>query len=103
MDTNSKKETSANGDQPMKMGSRFKYDILVYLQEAERALLTKRLLRARSIVRLVTNELDQSQEVQSQEQVAIRPLLQEADKALFEGKAAVVHSCLRKAITELTV
>jgi hypothetical protein len=28
-------------------------------------------------------------------------ILQAADKALLEGKAAVVHSCLRKAITEL--
>lgn len=31
----------------------------------------------------------------------ILALLQEADKALLEGKAAVVHSCLRQAITEL--
>ena len=31
----------------------------------------------------------------------IAELLEEADQALLEGKAALTHSCLRKAIEEL--
>lgn len=101
-DTMSKKETSANEEKPMKMGSRFKYDILVFLQVAERDLLVKNLTRSRGILEDVIKELDKSLAVQSQEQIKIRPILQEAVEALLAGKAVVAHSCIRLAITELT-
>lgn len=54
--TNSKKETSANGDQPL--NSRFKYDLRVYLQEADKALLERKYTFAHSCLRLAIKELN---------------------------------------------
>ena len=101
MHTDPKKETSAKEKMP-KMGSRFKYDILVFLQNAERELLVKNTAYSQVILEDVIKELDKSLEIQSQEQAKIRPILQEAVKALLVGKPVVTHSCIRLAITELT-
>ena len=47
------------------------------------------------------DEIKKLQAKLKSQQPDILPILQAADKALFEGKPAVVHSCLRQAITEL--
>lgn len=76
----SKKENSANGDQQAieLLENKVIYENTIYLTTIEAGQILGA-LRSRPLL----------------------SLLQEADKALLEGKAAVVHSCLRKAITEL--
>ena len=93
MDTTSKKETSANGGKPkkIKLRRRFKYDILVFLQNVEREMLLENQSYASGILQKVIKELKNAEMEagESRLQPDITDLLQEADKALLAKNPAL--------------